>query len=282
MQIRPETASLLGYRGTADGLFEPETNLRYSIAYLAGAWRQANGDLCRALMKYRAGHGEERMSPASAEYCRRARVFLASTGSVLGENSISQASAPAEAHLAVQPQEIRRVVAAGIFPVGVPLPPRRPESTRVASAAVALFVSTSNRSPAGEEANSSNNAARQLPLVTAAQARGAQATAAKTLPAVGAPLPPRRPEPESTRLALVKVGLSTAQMSASIQPRAVAPITSPARFSPPLAAKAQGARPAAVRSRVNVPLPPRRPEPESARAAIKLAAQISVSSSTSE
>ena len=32
MQIRPETASLLGYRGTADGLFEPETNLRYSIA----------------------------------------------------------------------------------------------------------------------------------------------------------------------------------------------------------------------------------------------------------
>jgi Transglycosylase SLT domain len=35
MQIRPETASLLGYRGTADGLFEPETNLRYSITYLA-------------------------------------------------------------------------------------------------------------------------------------------------------------------------------------------------------------------------------------------------------
>ncbi|MDF2974744.1 MAG: Lytic transglycosylase catalytic, partial [Microvirga sp.] len=37
MQIRPETAALLGYRGTASGLFEPETNVYYSVAYLAGA-----------------------------------------------------------------------------------------------------------------------------------------------------------------------------------------------------------------------------------------------------
>ena len=93
MQIRRETAALLGYRGTASGLFEPETNVYYSVAYLAGAWRRANGDLCRALMKYRAGHGEERMSAFSIEYCRRARSYLASTGSPLGEASLPPISA---------------------------------------------------------------------------------------------------------------------------------------------------------------------------------------------
>jgi hypothetical protein len=34
-------------------------------------------------MKYRAGHGEERMSERSVEYCRRARAHLAAIGSPL-------------------------------------------------------------------------------------------------------------------------------------------------------------------------------------------------------
>jgi len=37
-------------------------NIHYGVTYLSQAWRLANGDLCRALMKYRAGHGEEMMS----------------------------------------------------------------------------------------------------------------------------------------------------------------------------------------------------------------------------
>jgi soluble lytic murein transglycosylase-like protein len=61
MQIRPRTAALLGYKGEAAGLAEPETNVRLGVAYLARAWQLANGDVCRALMKYRAGWGEERM-----------------------------------------------------------------------------------------------------------------------------------------------------------------------------------------------------------------------------
>ncbi len=81
MQIRPTTAAMLGYRGTLAGLFEPETNIRYGVTYLARAWQLAEGDLCRALMKYRAGHGEERMTPLSVEYCRRVRTHLAAIGS---------------------------------------------------------------------------------------------------------------------------------------------------------------------------------------------------------
>jgi hypothetical protein len=83
MQVRPTTAAMLGHSGTIADLHEPSTNIRYGVRYLAEAWKLANGDLCRALMKYRAGHGEERFSERSAEYCRRARAHLASLGSPL-------------------------------------------------------------------------------------------------------------------------------------------------------------------------------------------------------
>jgi hypothetical protein len=84
MQVRPKTAAMLGFQGTAAELAEPRTNLRYGVGYLAKAWRLADGDLCRALMKYRAGHGSDRMSALSIEYCRRARQHLAAVGTQLG------------------------------------------------------------------------------------------------------------------------------------------------------------------------------------------------------
>jgi hypothetical protein len=62
MQVRPETAAMLGFRGSNDDLAKPEINIHYGVIYLSKAWRLANGDLCRALMKYRAGHGEETMT----------------------------------------------------------------------------------------------------------------------------------------------------------------------------------------------------------------------------
>jgi hypothetical protein len=84
MQVRPKTAALLGFQGTSAELAEPRTNLRYGVGYLAKAWRLADGDLCRALMKYRAGHGSDKMSALSIEYCRRAHRHLAAVGIELG------------------------------------------------------------------------------------------------------------------------------------------------------------------------------------------------------
>jgi hypothetical protein len=84
MQVRPKTAALLGFEGSSAELAEPKTNLRYGVGYLAKAWRLAEGDLCRALMKYRAGHGSNRMSALSIEYCRRARQHLAAVGTEIG------------------------------------------------------------------------------------------------------------------------------------------------------------------------------------------------------
>lgn len=83
MQVRPSTAAMLGYTGPIAGLSDPETNIRFGVTYLKQAWSLAKGDLCRTLMKYRAGHGEERMSLRSVEYCRRARSHLAAIGSSL-------------------------------------------------------------------------------------------------------------------------------------------------------------------------------------------------------
>jgi soluble lytic murein transglycosylase-like protein len=85
MQVVPSTAAMLGFNGTRAQLADPETNIRYGVQYLAGALRLAGGDVCRALMKYRAGHGEETLSPLSLDYCRRAREHLAALGSPLAD-----------------------------------------------------------------------------------------------------------------------------------------------------------------------------------------------------
>jgi len=88
MQVRPETAAMLGFRGTTFELARPEVNIRYGTLYLGRAWRLANGDLCRALMKYRAGHGEEVMTALSQTYCLRAKAHLAARGSPYGSGAV--------------------------------------------------------------------------------------------------------------------------------------------------------------------------------------------------
>jgi soluble lytic murein transglycosylase-like protein len=96
MQVRPGTAAMLGFEGTARALFAPSVNVRYGVRYLAEAWRLAEGDLCRALMKYRAGHGETRMSARSVAYCVRAIAHLKEIGSPLGDAEVPQAVAVAQ------------------------------------------------------------------------------------------------------------------------------------------------------------------------------------------
>jgi soluble lytic murein transglycosylase-like protein len=56
MQIRLGTARALGYRGTAEGLLDPATNMTYGVSYLAGAYRAARGDEARTLVLYSRGY----------------------------------------------------------------------------------------------------------------------------------------------------------------------------------------------------------------------------------
>jgi hypothetical protein len=107
MQIRPGTAAMLGFRGSAGELAKPEINIHYGVAYLSKAWRLANGDLCRTLMKYRAGHGEETMTARSVNYCNRARNHLAALGSSLAaDGPTPPAIIPKSVFATNQPQSL--------------------------------------------------------------------------------------------------------------------------------------------------------------------------------
>jgi soluble lytic murein transglycosylase-like protein len=78
MQIKPATAKLMGYKGRASGLYDPETNIRYGMKYLAGANELGDGKLCRTILKYNAGHGAKRMNPVSQRYCNKVELVIAS------------------------------------------------------------------------------------------------------------------------------------------------------------------------------------------------------------
>jgi soluble lytic murein transglycosylase-like protein len=56
MQIRYNTAKAMGYNGPADGLFDAETNIKYAVKYLKGAWVVADNDHDQAVRLYSRGY----------------------------------------------------------------------------------------------------------------------------------------------------------------------------------------------------------------------------------
>jgi Transglycosylase SLT domain len=95
MQVMPSTAALLGFRGNLTDLYKPETNIHYGVTYLAQAWQASGGNACRALMKYRAGVGEEGFSPLSIQYCQRATAWLRTQDPKLADNVATNTPATA-------------------------------------------------------------------------------------------------------------------------------------------------------------------------------------------
>lgn len=56
MQILPQTARGMGYAGTAQGLLDAETNLKYAVKYLRGAYLTADGNHDQAVRYYARGY----------------------------------------------------------------------------------------------------------------------------------------------------------------------------------------------------------------------------------
>ena len=56
MQIKHATARGMGYDGPASGLFDAETNLKYAVKYLRGAWLVSGGNAKRADRLYQTGY----------------------------------------------------------------------------------------------------------------------------------------------------------------------------------------------------------------------------------
>ncbi len=70
MQILPETAGIMGFRGQPNDLLDAETNLKWAVKYLRGAWLVSDGNMDRAVMWYARGY----------YYEARNRCMLVETG----------------------------------------------------------------------------------------------------------------------------------------------------------------------------------------------------------
>jgi soluble lytic murein transglycosylase-like protein len=77
MQVNVATARSMGFAGEPAELLDPATNLRFGMAYLAGAFRLAGGDTCGTIMRYQGGHRATRMSAHAARYCERVKAISA-------------------------------------------------------------------------------------------------------------------------------------------------------------------------------------------------------------
>ncbi|QGX98276.1 lytic transglycosylase domain-containing protein [Roseovarius faecimaris] len=56
MQILPATARGMGFSGAPDDLLDAETNLKWAVKYLKGAWMVSDGDMDAAVMWYARGY----------------------------------------------------------------------------------------------------------------------------------------------------------------------------------------------------------------------------------
>ena len=56
LQILPQTARTMGFRGAPNDLLDAETNLKYGVKYLRGAYIVADGDPDAAIMWYARGY----------------------------------------------------------------------------------------------------------------------------------------------------------------------------------------------------------------------------------
>ena len=68
----------MGFIGQDEALYNPDTNIRWGVAYLAAAYKLAGGNLCQTVLKYNAGHDANRMTTAASAYCSRVRTIMAS------------------------------------------------------------------------------------------------------------------------------------------------------------------------------------------------------------
>ena len=228
MQIKHATARSLGYTGDAAGLYDPATNLRYGVAYLAGAYRTAQGNVAQAYSYYNRGYyyAAKRqgvptevaavVAPVAASASALASLFA--PGAAIDPGSAALAYAPPAATLAAAPTER----------VEVPLPPRRPAALGGAVEVAGLSVDPT--------------------------AAGAVATPAASSAQVEVPLPPRRPAGLGSATAVAAV-------AAAAEPARLAELRlAPQAEAPAGEAVAAGMTPtASAAEAVAVPLPPRRP-----------------------
>jgi hypothetical protein len=198
MQIKHATARGMGYKGDAAGLYDPETNLKYGIAYLASAYRLAKGDLDQAYRYYNKGfyYAAKRLgietavtvpddTPAAApvQTASSSNDFSKLFGLSSGQTAapIRTASADPQAGIAGTTALAYAAPAGPAGSIEVPLPPRRPAALGGEAQGPAEALEQVSVAPAV------SNSAAQRPSESASPQQVASADL------VEVPLPPRRP-----------------------------------------------------------------------------------------
>jgi hypothetical protein len=227
MQIKHATAKSLGYTGDAAGLYDPATNLRYGVAYLAGAYRTAQGNVAQAYQYYNRGYYyAAKRQGIPTEVASVVAPVAASASALASLFGAGAAPDPGNASSALAYYATPSIAAAPVSAVEVPLPPRRPAALGGAvevAAAAAPATAQASAAPAAETASAQ---------------------------AVEVPLPPRRP---------AALGGDAVQV-AEAAPAALADLRLTRQTEAPATpAAGPAASPAAAADAVAVPLPPRRP-----------------------
>lgn len=238
MQIKPATARGLGYHGDAAGLFDPETNLRYGVAYLAGAYRTAQGNVAQAYGYYNRGYYyAAKRQGIPSEVAAVVAPVAASASAVASLFTGAPAADPNLAAAGVALAYAPTVAAVPTETVAVPLPPRRPAAFGGGEA-----VQVASLRPGEDPATA------QVEPAAAAQA-------------VAVPLPPARP---AALAGTVQVAGSAADLSGIA-------LTPPSSSGQATATQPDPGQAAAAEA-VAVPLPPRRPSAQRLAAFVRPAA----------
>lgn len=166
-QIKPATARGLGFDGPAEALLDPETNLRYGMRYLKGAWEQGNGDVCQTAMKYKGGHRTTVMSKSASVYCSNVKRHMAAirarkSPAMGGEAPTLVAAVEPTVRsgliareVAAQPAAARKAVAAAMAPEAA-----APATNAAAAAAVLTVPAASAPVPVARPVRVAENAPR--------------------------------------------------------------------------------------------------------------------------
>lgn len=149
MQMLPATARGMGHTGSAKDLLDAETNLKYGVKYLAGAYKVADNNPDQAVRLYARGYyfqakkkgllEETGLRPSADVPTQIAAApatpiqptqapATATTPVATAQAAVMTAMAPVEAKPALPTQLAYANEPAVVFPAVIPLPMQRPET----------------------------------------------------------------------------------------------------------------------------------------------------------
>ncbi|WP_232845741.1 lytic transglycosylase domain-containing protein [Aurantimonas marina] len=138
-QIKPATARSMGFSGSANALFDPDTNLTYGMKYLKGAWEQGGRDVCKASMKYKGGLRTTRMSKSAARYCSAVKAHMAEI--------IKRRRMPAAVEAPTDATGLVETLVAAVTPAAEPSAVRKKQVRTLSAEAVPATASAPTMAP---------------------------------------------------------------------------------------------------------------------------------------